>query len=234
MILRCLVGVPLYASLLAGVLMLQGCRSSNPVYDTLTNVLPWKQQYASLQPGFEYLWVSFDGKASVMALGAREMRGAAVHEHWYNGQGEMLHLVNGRVQQALGFTHELRQQTGMAPPAWSSFGAALGQTLGQALGQGQTIRPVTWSRQLDVMPGYRFGVKEFVVSRSEAEPARLPEGVPAGAQWVADEVQGKKANGSPWVYAQRFAVANDRVVYSEQCLAPVVCLKLRPLGVVVP
>jgi hypothetical protein len=29
-------------------------------------------------------------------------------------------------------------------------------------------------------------------------------------------------------------VANDRVVYSEQCLAPAVCLKLRPLGVVVP
>ena len=135
----------------------------------------------------------------------------------------MLYLVNGRVQQALGFTHELRQQTG-TPPAWGRFDAALVQA----------TQDVVWTRQLDVMPGYRFGVQETVVSRTVAEPTRLPEGVPAHAPWVADEVLGKKANGLPWVYAQLFAVANGRVVYSEQCLAPAVCLKLRPLGVVVP
>jgi hypothetical protein len=223
--LRFFLCVPLYAPLFASVLLLQGCRSSNPVYDTLTNVLPWKAQYANLQPGFEYLWVSLDGKASVMALGSRDVRGTAVHEHWYTGQGEMLYLVDGRVQQALGFTHELRQQTG-APPVWGSFEAVLGQV--------QPIKDVTWTRQLDVMPGYRFGVQETLVSRPLAEPARLPEGVPARAQWVADEVQGKQANGLPWVYAQRFAIKNNRVVYSEQCLAPNLCLALRPLGVVVP
>jgi hypothetical protein len=223
MMLRCLKCVSLYMSALVVALTMQGCRGSNPVYDTLTNVLPWSQQYASLQPGFEYLWVSVDGKASVMALGAREARGTAVHEHWYTGQGEMLYLVNGRVQQALGFTHELRQQTG-TPPAWGRFDAALVQA----------TQDVVWTRQLDVMPGYRFGVQETVVSRTVAEPTRLPEGVPAQAQWVVDEVLGKKANGLPWVYVQRFAVANGRVVYSEQCLAPAVCLKLRPLGVVVP
>lgn len=231
MILHCLKCVSLSMSVLVVALTLQGCRGSNPVYDTLTNVLPWSQQYANLQPGFEYLWVSVDGKASVMALGARETRGNAVHEHWYTGQGEMLHLVDGRVQQALGFTHELRQQTG-APPAWGSFAAQLGQV--SMKDQTQSTKDVVWTRQLDVMPGYRFGVQETVVSRTVAEPARLPEGVPANAQWVADEVRGKKANGLPWVYAQRFALANNRVVYSEQCLAPAVCLKLRPLGVVVP
>jgi hypothetical protein len=223
MMLRCLKCVCLYVSAMVVALTMQGCRSTNPVYDTLTNVLPWSQQYASLQPEFEYLWVSVDGKASVMALGAREARGTAVHEHWYTGQGEMLYLVEGRVQQALGFTHELRQQRG-TPPAWGRFDAALVQA----------TQDVVWTRQLDVMPGYRFGVQETVVSRTVAEPTRLPEGVPAHAQWVADEVLGKKANGLPWVYAQRFAVANGRVVYSEQCLAPAVCLTLRPLGVVVP
>jgi hypothetical protein len=205
------------------VLLMQGCQSTNPMLDTFSLVLPAPVQVANLAPGFEYLWVSVDGKASVMALGARETRGTAVHEHWYTGQGEMLHLVNGRVQQALGFTHELRQQTG-APPAWGRFDAALVQA----------TQDVVWTRQLDVMPGYRFGVQETVVSRTVAQPTRLPEGVPAHTQWVADEVLGKKANGLPWVYAQRFAVANGRVVYSEQCLAPAVCLKLRPLGVVVP
>jgi hypothetical protein len=188
-----------------------------------------------LQPEFEYLWVSVDGKASVMALGAREARGTAVHEHWYTSQGEMLHLVNGRVQQALGFTHELRQQTG-APPAWDSFAAQRMpmNMKDQVSASPHATKNAVWTRQLDVMPGYRYGVQETVVSRTVAEPTRLPEGVPAQAHWVADEVLGKKTNGLPWVYAQRFAVANDRVVYSEQCLAPAVCLKLRPLGVVVP
>lgn len=222
-------------------LTVQGCRSSNPVYDTLTHALPWTPQVASLQPGFEYLSVSIDGKTSVMALGQREVRGTAVHEHWYTGQGEMLYLVDGRVQQALGFTHELRQQTG-EPPAWSSFKTAQQQTPPTKPVAEPVPVPVlsyepqdfSWKRQLDVMPGYRFGVQETVQTRTVAEPARLPDGVPARALWVAEEVRGKKANGLPWVYAQRFALVNERVVYSEQCLAPALCLALRPLGVVVP
>lgn len=219
MILRCLKSLARYVPLLAVVLVAQGCRSSNPVYDTLTNVLPWSKQYASLQPGFEYLWVSAGGKASVMALGSRAVRGNDVHEHWYTGQGEMLYLVNGRVQQALGFTHEVRQQIG-APPTWAALG--------------QSPQPVQWSRQLDVMPGYRLGVQEYVVSSPMAEPTRLPDGVPPTAQWYVDAVSSTHANGLPWRYEQRFARLNDRVVYSEQCVAAALCLKLRPLGVVVP
>jgi hypothetical protein len=219
MILRCLKCMARCVSVLVVVLIVQGCRGSNPVYDTLTNVLPWSRQYASLQPGFEYLWVSVDGRASVMALGSRETRGRAVHEHWYTGQGEMIYLVNGRVQQALGFTHEVRHQTGQAP-AWSELG--------------QSLTAVQWTRQLDLMPGYRMGVQEYVASRAVAEPSRLPEDVPAHAQWYADIVNGKHANGLAWRYEQRFALANDHVVYSEQCLAATLCLKLRPLGVVVP
>jgi len=226
-------------------LTMQGCRSTNPVFDTLTQAMPWKPQVASLQPGFEYLWVSVDGKASVMALGKREVRGTAVHEHWYTGQGEMLYLVDGRVQQALGFTHELRQQTS-APPAWSSFKAVQQQTPQTTSLTTPVVAAVPepepshanqdylWKRQLDVMPGYRFGVQEAVVTRAVAKPVRLPDRVPANALWVADDVQGKKANGLPWVYAQRFALVNESVVYSEQCLAPALCLALRPLGVVVP
>ena len=212
------------------LLMVQGCRSANPVYDTFTNVLPRPLQIANLQRGFEYLWVSVDGNASVMALGARETRGNAVHEHWHNAQGEMLYLVNGRVQQALGFTHELRHQTG-APPDWGSLVAEGPKPTQTAMPDNKAL---AWKRLLDVMPSYRYGVEELVLTRMVAEPARLPEGVPAQALWVVDEVQGKKANGSAWLYAQRFALVNNRVVYSEQCLAPAVCLKLRPLGVVVP
>lgn len=219
MILRCLKSVARYVSVLAVVLLAQGCRSSNPVYDTLTHMLPWSKQYASLLPGFEYLWVSVDGRASVMALGTRETQGNEVHEHWYTGQGEMLYLVNGRIQQALGLTHELRHQTGK-PPTWVELG--------------QSPKGVQWTRQLDVMPGYRLGVQEYVVSSTIPEPSRLPDDVPPRAQWYVESVSSTNANGLPWRYEQRFARVNDRVVYSEQCLAPALCLKLRPLGVVVP
>ena len=219
------------ASVFVLVLLMQGCQSANPMLDTFSQVWPAPMQVANLTLGYEYLWVSWDGKASVMALGAREMHDSAVHEHWYTGQGEMLYLVDGRVQQALGFTHELRQQKG-APPAWRSFAAQLEQVSMKE--QNQSNKDVVWTRQLDVMPGYRFCVQETVVSSTVAEPTRMPEGVPAHAHWVADKVLGKKANGLPWLYAQLFAVANGRVVYSEQCLAPAVCLKLRPLGGVLP
>lgn len=202
--------------------LLLGCRS-NPTYDTLTTLLPWTKQYAAITPGIEYLWVSVDGQASVMALGERTVQGVgaqqSVHEHWYTGQGEMLYTVNGRIAQALGFTHELRGQSPGAP-AWRDV---LGST-----------REIQWTRQLDLMPGYRYGVTDTVVTQRTNAPKHVPEGVPAQAQWVTDLVGSKGDDGLAWWYVQKFAVLDDHVVYSEQCVAKGLCLQMRPLGVVVP
>lgn len=207
--------------LLAGVVLaLCGCRS-NPTFDTFTTLLPWGKQYAQIQLGYEYLWVSIEGRASVMALGERRLEGGAdlqhVHERWYTGQGEMLYLVDGRIQQALGFTHEIRGQTSNAAPAWQ-----------EVL---QINREVTWQRQIDQMPGYRYNVVNYISTYQTAPPRKLPDGVTPDARWVTDLVQGKSQDGQAWWYLQKFALLNGRVVYSEQCIDKDRCLQMRPLGV---
>lgn len=204
------------------VLALLGCRS-NPTFDTFTTLLPWGKQYAQVQPGIEYLWVSLDGRTSVMALGERKLLPGKdafdVREYWYTGQGEMLYLLNGRIQQAHGFISEWRAQKSSAP-AWA-----------EVL---QSPREWPWQRQLDIMPGYRYGVVETVTSSRVQVPKHLPEGVTSQAQWVAETISSKGHDGQEWWYLQKFAVLNDRVVYSEQCVDKSLCLKMRPLGVMVP
>jgi hypothetical protein len=47
-------------------------------------------------------------------------------------------------------------------------------------------------------------------------------------------VSSRLLGGRAWRYRDRFAVQAGRVVYSEQCINPGLCLTLRPLGVVNP
>lgn len=209
-------------ALICVLLVLTGCRS-NPTYDTLTTLLPWQRQYAQVQPGFEYLWVSVDGRASLMALGERNVQGKApdlrVLEYWYTGQGEMLYLLNGRIQEVKGFTYEWRGQSS-ATPEW-------GEILGSQ-------REMTWRRQLDVMPGFQYNLITHLTTYQIPAPRSLPEGVNAQARWVEDTVDTKTSEGRASRHRQRFALLDGQVVYSEQCVSESFCMKLRPLGVVVP
>ncbi len=209
-----------FAKLLAVLTLvtLSGCNTTNPVVDTFTTLLPWRAQYADIQPGFEYLVVELDGKASVMALGsrgvAREGDFATTNEYWYNGQGEMLHLQNGRIQNAIGTTREIRRLEGKVP-AWRDIDNA--------------SRALSWVRGLDVMPGDRFSLKETLISYKTVAPYSAPKEVVGEVVWFADEVSSTNEQNKPWRYKQLFALQNGRVVYSEQCIAPSLCLKLRPL-----
>lgn len=199
---------------------LSGCQGIHPVMDTLTLVWPWRSQYAELVPGMEYMVVTLDGRATVMALGKREAlqrpQGTEEHEHWYSSQHEMLYLVNGRVHQALGFTVEWRSQESTAP-RWKEVQKARYE--------------VPWSRVLTIMPGYRYGQVDHLWVKPAKRASNNPLGVPTGVQWFEESVVSQTADARPWAYQQRFAVLNDQVVYSEQCLAPKICLSLRPLGV---
>ncbi len=201
---------------------LSGCGIQNPVIDTLRYALPGGRQFVDLQPGIEYLVVEFDGHASVMALGSRRVEGVAsledVVESWYNGQGEMLVLRNGRIYQSIGMSQELRHQDAH-PPRWRELA--------------QSSSKVTWVRQLDRMPGYRFENEEQITTGAIPTPNEKIDGVSPSAQWFMDEVESQTRQARPWRFTQRFAVLNDSVVYSEQCVSETVCLKLRPLGMVV-
>jgi hypothetical protein len=173
-----------------------------------------------LKPGLEYLLIEIDGRKTAMALGSREVllqQGQEqVHERWYSGQREMIHMVNGRLHTAVGLTVEWRHQRS-TPPTW------------EAVGQAQVN--LTWRRELDIMPGYRFGLTDQVQTRVSAAPKGAPT-LPADARWFSDWVRSPQPLGEDWVFAQHFALHQGKVVYSEQCLAPTVCFKLQPLGLV--
>lgn len=202
-------------------LLISGCQGVNPVTDTAgyffhSNL---SQTNSSFKPGFEYLALEWQGRKTALALGYRSVQDSQVVEHWYSGQGEVLTLRNGRIVQANGMTQEVRY-TSTNLPVWAEL-------LAHRL-------PVVWSQTKDTMPGYRYGLQEFVISqqvtpnKSEANLLITP------AQWVLEEVKSKQISGQAWIYEQKFALQNNLVMYSEQCVAHDMCFKLKPLGVVVP
>jgi hypothetical protein len=208
--------------LVVGIVLpcLTACGLQNPTFDTLLNVLPGGRDVsAGLNAGFTYLRVDLDSRSSVMALGSRRVVGEApfedVVEYWYNGQGEMLVLRNGRIHQVIGMAQEWRNNQSK-PPRWNEVAA--------------TNFPNVWLRQLDRMPGYRFDATDQISTYRVEQPKNLPADVPAGAQWFADDVQSETRQAKPWRFTQRFAVLDQSVVYSEQCVSETICLKLRPLA----
>jgi hypothetical protein len=109
-----------------------------------------------------------------------------------------------------------------APPAWSSFET-----------QAATQR---WVRTRDEMPNYRYGLQDQIVTTALADPPKLEAKAlelspPKGPQvrWVEDQVKTSKADGTPWVFTQRFALENQQVVYSEQCISPTLCFRFRKI-----
>lgn len=203
------------------LLGLAACAGLNPVTDTAGHFLQSSifSPETTYSPGFEYLEVEWQGRKSAMALGYRSIRGTLTDEHWYTSQGEMLKLQNGRIVQVLGMTREVRRLS-TNTPAWTDL----------------TSRklPVVWSQTKDVMPGYRFGLQEFLITQ-QVEPTTNELSLSRSAtHWIAEEIKSKDAIGKTWIYEQKFALAKNEVVYSEQCVAQDMCFKLRPLGVVVP
>lgn len=208
--------------------LLSACQATNginPVLDTGSLLFPSSDFSAHYQQGFEYLLVDHDGHKAAMALGSRQSDGPVLHEYWYSGQREMLHLQNGRLHNVLGMTQEVRAQT-TTTPSWQAITEATANTTGGGA--------LVWSRTRDVQPGYRYGVVEYIISK-QIEPTKAQQAA-AGqpAVWFEDQVKSKTQDGKAWLYTELFAVVNSRVVYSQQCVGPELCLSLKPLGVMKP
>lgn len=214
--------------------LLCACQGVNPSLDTARAMFPSIALRINYQPGVEYLQVSHGGHKAAMALGWRKADGPVVHEYWYSGQREMLHLLDGRMFSVMGMTQELRTQVPANPaaPSWQAIAEAT-----QSKASGGAL---VWSRTRDVQPGYRYGVVEYITSRqikpTPAQQAQLTRLTLAAetAMWFEDQVEGKAQDGQTWRYTEQFAVANNRVVYSLQCVGPDLCLRLQPLGVMKP
>ena len=201
------------------IFALLGCQGFNPVVDTVASLAPIGRSGVTYQQGLEYLQVSLNGRDSAMALGYRRLQGLDVHEHWYSGQREMLHLMNGRIVEVQGMTHEVRRLSSQAP-TWRDLA--------------ESKKPLVWSRSKDLMPGYRYGQVEYIISQWVVPTRQEAALVSKPAQWFIEQIKSKTADGREWLYNETFAVLNNPVIYSEQCVAPDLCLTLRPLGVVKP
>jgi Group 4 capsule polysaccharide lipoprotein gfcB, YjbF len=206
--------------LLGLVCCLSGCQGVNPTMDMMGTFLPGKDPALMVTRGFEYLLLEIDGRKTAMALGSREQVVDAgrvkVHERWYSGHREMIHMVDGRIHTALGLTVEWRGQRS-APPHWAALAGS--------------VQPESWQRVLDLMPGYRFGQTDLIQTQASTVPRGAPS-LPAGTQWFSDTVRSPQPLGGDWVYTQYFALQQGTVVYSEQCLSPEVCFKFKHLGLI--
>lgn len=181
---------------------------------------------AKLNPNFHYLRVTTGGRVALLALGELDRDERGQIEVWYSAEREVLRLQNGRLVGAVGLTTEWRNVALPELPSWSAAA--------------RNAHGFRWTRARDVMPGYRFGVKDVLALRVIATPQRSAlRGLdPDGLAWFEERVVpetvarrsaifGDRIGVDDTLPPARFAVdvsgARDTVVYGEQCLAADLC-----------
>ena len=113
---------------------------------------------AKLNPDFRYLRVTIAGRTALLVLGYEEKDPRGPIEVWYSSGREVLRLQNGRLAGISGLPVEWRAVRLPDLPPWSSLAAA--------------GKPFPWVRVRDVMPGYRYGVRDaLTLGVAPAPPA---------------------------------------------------------------
>ena len=217
------------AALLSVVVALSACSSSG---SAILQTLPYAYGRNSgvdstrLNPNFRYLRVTVGGRVVLLALGNEDADSRGPVEVWYSAEREVLRFQNGRLVGAVGLTTEWRDVFLPELPSWSAVARA-----DQAL---------QWTRTRDVMPGYRFGVKDALSLRVIAEPGRNElRGIDAQRlTWFEERVEfevvgrmaevfgdGRAADLQlpPARYAVDIQSGRETVVYGEQCIARELC-----------
>ena len=215
------------AAVLSLVIALSGCSTAS---DAILQTLPYAYgrnpgvDNARLNPNFSYLRLTVNGHVALLALGYVDSDPQGPIDVWYSAEREVLRLQNGRLVGAVGLTTEWRNVRLPILPSWSAVAHA--------------GRAIAWTRTRDVMPGYRFGVKDELSLRVIAAPrgSALQGLNPRGLTWFEERdesgargglsgVLGDRADAAlpPARYAVDFAGGKETVVYGEQCLAADLC-----------
>ena len=181
---------------------------------------------ARLNPKYRYLRVTIAGRVVFLALGYVDSHPQGPIEVWYSAEREVVRLQNGRLVGAVGVTTEWRNVALPELPSWSAVAGAQ--------------QPVQWVRMRDVMPGYRFGLRDALVlgvipppqknALQGLDPQSLtwfeervrPEPLAAYTEKFLTAISGDKIL-PPARYAVELREGKDTVVYGEQCLAPELC-----------
>jgi len=212
-------------AVLSLIVALSGCSSaSNAILQTLPYAYGRNPgvDNARLNPNFRYLRVTIGGRVVLLALGNVDSDPQSPIEVWYSAEREVLRLQNGRLVGAVGLTTEWRNVSLPELPSWSKAASAKGE--------------IRWTRNRDVMPGYRLGVKDALLLRVVEVPGRsaLKDLDARGLTWFEERSEagtwlartlGNVADAPlpPARYAVDFSGGKETVVYGEQCLAVELC-----------
>ena len=220
--------VPVAILVLTGAL--SGCSGGmNAMVDTMQYAIGRGRgvEGAALNPQFRYIRVTIDGRVALLALGNEDPHPDGAVEVWFSAEREVVRIQNGRIVGATGLTTEWRNVSLPKMPAWSEIARA-----------GQ---PFNWVRMRDVMPGYRYGVRDALALRLIPQPSKsaLRSLDPQSLTWFEERAEGESPGGylatifgragsdSGVLPAARYGVdfraGKETVVYAEQCLAPDVC-----------
>ena len=217
------------AAVLSLIFALSGCSAaSNAILQTLPYAYGRNPgvDNARLNPDFRYLRVTVSGRVALLALGYVDSHSQGPIEVWYSAEREVLRLQNGRLVGAVGLTTEWRNVLLPELPSWAVAARA--------------DRGFRWTRTRDVMPGYRFGVKDALSLHVVATPTRsalqgletqrltwFEERVESGSvAWLSGifgNGVGADAVLPPARYAVDFQGGQETVVYGEHCLAAELC-----------
>jgi hypothetical protein len=206
--------------MLLAPLWLAGCQSGpDPTVEMIRAALfPSQPSGAGLDPRVSYLRVTARQRVAFFALGYVDPHPQGAIEVWYSAERETLRLQNGRVVGMSGAATEWRQVRLPALPSWSEL-----RDRNSAFG---------WTRVRDVMPGYRFNLRDELQLRPIAVPARSAlVGVdPASLYWFEETLlPGPGVDPlQPARYAVQTVQGEAVVVYGEQCLSADFCLTWQP------
>ena len=180
-------------------------------------------EQAPLRPGYRYLRASVDGRTVLLVLGYVENHPDGAIEIWYSGEREVIKTQRGHIVGTAGLSTDWRAVRFVSPLP--------------ELRQITTQTTARYTRSRDEMPGYRYDIRETITLRPIPAPEKSAIRAldPASLVWIEESADASTPGEAPLPPA-RFALdiraGADPVVYSEQCLAPTLCLALQrwPVG----
>ena len=164
-----------------------------------------------LDPKLRYLRVAIRGHVALMVLGYAETHPDGEIEVWYSQEGEVIRLQNGRIVGTAGLETDWRAVRSPSLPSWREMA-------------GRTA--FSYERELDEMPGYKFGIAESVSLRAIPAPvdSKLVGWEPHDLRWFEESVAGQPDSRPAARFGLLTTQGDFRVIYGEQCLAQNLCL----------
>ncbi len=167
-----------------------------------------------LNPNLKYLRVTVRDRSVLMVLGYLDNTPQGNIETWYSSEGEVLRLLNGRVLSTNGLELNWRNVKYESLPTWSVLS-----------GSNSNFSSFQFTRSLDQMPAYKFGISEVVNLYGVSSPSNSNLiGIPANQlKWFEEKVKGT-SHGLPSArYGLRTKGGQTVVVYGEQCFSNELC-----------